>query len=141
MWLKKKSEAFSSFKTYKSWAENQLGLRIKAIQDDKGGEFMSKEFQDYLASNGMVARHSTLNRPQQNGVAERANMTMSEHCTAMLSEANIPPSFLPDAVNSYLRVWNMCPCSSTPSSTPYMRCFPPVQSGHLSCCHSKRQET
>jgi hypothetical protein len=37
--LKAKSEAFEAFKVYKSWAENQLGVKLRALQDDKGGFF------------------------------------------------------------------------------------------------------
>ena len=35
--LHTKSEAFSAFKHYKSWAEKQTGKSIKALRDDKGG--------------------------------------------------------------------------------------------------------
>ena len=53
---------------------------------------MSKEFEAYLASEGIVRRHSVRNRPQQNGTAERANRTIDEHSTALLHEANMPLS-------------------------------------------------
>src|SRR5258705_9019038 len=36
--------------------------------------------------------HTTRNRPQQNGVAERANRTMADDISAMLFEAKLPPS-------------------------------------------------
>jgi hypothetical protein len=36
--LRKKSEAFDTFKLYHAWAEKQTGLKLKALQDDKGGE-------------------------------------------------------------------------------------------------------
>jgi hypothetical protein len=45
--LKAKSEAFEVFKVYKSWAENQLGVKLRALQDDKGSEYMSKAFLCY----------------------------------------------------------------------------------------------
>ena len=41
--LKQKSDAFSAFKQFKAYAENQLNATIKAIRDDKGGEYMSRE--------------------------------------------------------------------------------------------------
>jgi len=40
MKLKRKSNAFDAFKMFKSFAENQLDAKIKALQDDKGGEYM-----------------------------------------------------------------------------------------------------
>ena len=41
--LKAKSGAFAAFKQFKAYAENQLNCKIKALRDDKGGEYMSKE--------------------------------------------------------------------------------------------------
>lgn len=41
--LRKKSEAFSAFKLFHAWAEKQTGFKLKALKDDKGGEYMSKE--------------------------------------------------------------------------------------------------
>lgn len=39
IFLKAKSQAFDAFKTYKSYAENALGRKIKFLQYDKGGEY------------------------------------------------------------------------------------------------------
>ena len=40
MKLKRKSDTFDPFKMFKSFAENQLDAKIKALQDDKGGEYI-----------------------------------------------------------------------------------------------------
>ena len=81
------------FKEYKAWAENQLSTKILELQDDKGGEYMSKEFLQFTAHHGIQRRYSTRNRPQQNGLAERANKTMGDRITAMLAESGLPFSF------------------------------------------------
>jgi len=118
--LKRKSDTFSAFKLFKAYAENHFGRTIKALQEDKGGEYMSNEFESYLHSAGIVRRHSVRNRPQQNGTAERANRTIDEHATAMLHEANLPPSFKALAVNAYIHVSNMHPTSHIPEDkTPF----------------------
>ena len=105
--MKRKSGTFNAFKRFKAYAENPFGRKIKALQDDEGGEYMSKEFDNYLAAEGIVRRHTTRNRPQQNGHAERGNRTVDEHATAMLHEANLPPSFRALAVAAYIHVSNM----------------------------------
>jgi len=71
--MKKKSETFSCFQRFKAWAENQTGCQIKAFREDKGGEYMSREMDDFCAEHGIQRQHSVRARPQQNGVAERAN--------------------------------------------------------------------
>ena len=38
MWyLKRKSDAFTSFKLFVAWAENQLDQKVKGIRSDRGG--------------------------------------------------------------------------------------------------------
>ena len=44
--LRSKDEALGAFVEFKAWAENQTGKRIKAIQDDKGGKFISHRWDD-----------------------------------------------------------------------------------------------
>ncbi len=63
------------------------------------------------------------NRPQQNGVAERANRTISDHVTAMLNEAKLPASFWALAVTAYVHVWNRLPTAPLPGTTPYTQWF------------------
>jgi transposase InsO family protein len=71
--LKRKSDAFDAFKSYKAHMENVFGTKILALHDDKGGEYMSNAFQRFCDEAGIARRHTVRNRPQQNGDAERAN--------------------------------------------------------------------
>ena len=116
--LKAKSQQFSAFKLYHAYVRNK-GFRIGALQDDKGGEYMSKEMEQYCIDHGIVRRHTTRNRPQQNGVAERFNRLLSERITAMLSESNLPRQFWGEALHSFVHIINRCPTSSLRGMTPY----------------------
>jgi transposase InsO family protein len=115
MILKQKSDAFDAFKMFKSFVENQLDAKIKALQDNKGGEYMSNTFIKFTDQCGIHRRHMTRNRPQQNGVAERANQTMWEDISAMLYEAQLPPSFLGKRLplKSTFGTAFLCPLSNT----------------------------
>jgi transposase InsO family protein len=77
--LRRKSDTFGAFRLFKALAENQLGRNIKALHDNKGGEYMSKEFNNFCDESGILRTHTTHNQPQKNGDAERANRTMLEH--------------------------------------------------------------
>ena len=68
--LKRKSEAFAAFKQFKAWAENVTGQRLGMLRDDKGGEYMSREFEAFCIDHGIQRQHTVRDRPQQNGVAE-----------------------------------------------------------------------
>ena len=45
--IKRKSDCFSTFLRFQAMAETQLGRKIKALHDDKGGEYMSAEFNKF----------------------------------------------------------------------------------------------
>ena len=117
--LKHKSDAFAAFKVFKALVENQLNARIKALHDDKGGEYMSKEWEELCTTSGIKRMHTLRAEPHQNGVAERANRTIKEGITTMLNEAGLPPSFWWDAVSTFTHIHNRSPTSALQNSTPY----------------------
>ena len=51
--LKQKSETFAAFKQFKAWAENVTGHRLGCLCDDKGGEYMSREFEAFCIDHGI----------------------------------------------------------------------------------------
>ncbi|KAM1620813.1 hypothetical protein ACFXTN_017759 [Malus domestica] len=46
--MKYKSESFERFKEFKNEVEKQTGKQIKILRSDRGGEYLSTEFLDYL---------------------------------------------------------------------------------------------
>ncbi|GKE73730.1 retrovirus-related pol polyprotein from transposon TNT 1-94 [Tanacetum coccineum] len=74
--LNHKHEVFKTFKVFKNEVENKLGKTIKAIRSDRGGEYISQEFKDYLKANGIVQQLTPPYTPQHNGVSERRNSTL-----------------------------------------------------------------
>ncbi|CAI7892689.1 unnamed protein product, partial [Closterium sp. NIES-54] len=99
--LSKKSDVGETMKTdWLPMVERQQDRLVKAIRTDRGGEFMSKEFSLWLKKNGI--RHS-LTMPYSsamNGIAERANHTITETARGLFIEAGLPDYFWPDAVRS-----------------------------------------
>ncbi|CAI7932328.1 unnamed protein product [Closterium sp. NIES-54] len=99
--LSKKSDMAETVKTdWLPMVERQQDRLVKAICTDRGGEFLNKEFSLWLKKNGI--RHS-LTMPYSlamNGIAERANRTITETARGLLIEAGLPDYFWPDAVRS-----------------------------------------
>ena len=118
--LKKKSDTFPAFLTFKAYAENLLKRKIGTLRDDKGGEYISTEWDNYMKLHGIRREHTVRATPQQNGAAERMNRTLAEGVTSMLVEAKLPASFWGEALFTFLYVRNRSPTSSLPSNvTPY----------------------
>jgi transposase InsO family protein len=66
--LKKKSEAFENFKTYKEMVETKTELKIKCLRSDNGGEFTSKEFMELYSGKKIKRQFLVARIPQKNGV-------------------------------------------------------------------------
>jgi transposase InsO family protein len=91
--MKYKSEAFDKFKEYRAEVEKQTGKSIKTLRSDRGGEYLSREFLDYLKECGIVSEWTPPGTPQHNGVAERRNRTLLDMMRSMLSFTDLPISF------------------------------------------------
>ncbi|CAI7736269.1 unnamed protein product [Closterium sp. NIES-54] len=99
--LSKKSDVAETVKTdWLPMVERQQDRLVKAIRTNRRGEFLSKEFSLWLKKNGI--RHSLTMpySPAMNGIAERANRTITETARGLLIEAGLPYNFWPDAVRS-----------------------------------------
>ncbi|KAJ4719135.1 Retrovirus-related Pol polyprotein from transposon TNT 1-94 [Melia azedarach] len=116
--LKQKSEVFGAFKKFKAAIEKESGRHIKAMRTDRGGEFTSKEFQEFCEANG-IRRFLTVPRsPQQNGVAERKNRTILNIARSMLKSKRLPKEFWAEAVSTAVYLSNRSPTRSVWGKTP-----------------------
>ena len=64
--MRQKFETFDKSREYKAEAEKQLGVHIKQLQSDRGGEYLSGEFEFYLTQEGIVSQLSAPGTPQKN---------------------------------------------------------------------------
>ena len=76
--MREKSEVFTKFKIWRAEVEKEQGRSVKCLSSDNGGEYTSREFQDYCEECGIRRHFSVKETPQQNGVAERMNKTLLE---------------------------------------------------------------
>lgn len=96
MWIvliKSKDEALKAFKKIKARVEVELNIKMKALNTDRGGEFVSSEFQDFCAQQGLRRFKTAPHSPQQNGVAERRNQTIVGTSRSLLENKNVSGRF------------------------------------------------
>jgi len=118
--LGKKSETFQCFKQFQKQVERQSGHKIKILRSDGGGEYIDKDFLDYLTDQGIVKEFSMAYTPQQDGTAERFNRTMVEAALSMLHGAGISTGFWGEAILAFNHVSNRVPTKGLPGGiTPY----------------------
>lgn len=96
MWvymLKTKDEALSCFKRFKLLVENGTKQTIQVFRTDHGGEFCSKEFENFCIDSGILRHYTAPYTPQQNGVVERRNRTVTAMARSLLKERAVPAQF------------------------------------------------
>ena len=71
--LKEKYEAFEKFKAFKASVKNETDLKIKCLRLDRGGGFISNDFEGFCKLNRIKRLFSTTTTPWHNGVVERKN--------------------------------------------------------------------
>ena len=54
--MRYKSETFEKFKEFRAEVEKQLGKSFKTLRSNRGGEYLSQEFQSYFRDNGIFSQ-------------------------------------------------------------------------------------
>ena len=107
--MKNKSDAFVTFKKWKVEAENQTGRKLKCLRTDNGTKYRDDEFLKFCEKHGIM-RHFTIRKtPQQNGVTERLNRTITETARCLRLNAGLPKVFWAKAVNIACYIINRSP--------------------------------
>nr|GEX19870.1 hypothetical protein [Tanacetum cinerariifolium] len=117
--LKTKDETSGILRNFITEIENLKELRVKIIRCDSRGEFRNKEMNHFCLRKGIKREFSNARTPQQNGVAERRNMTLIEADRTMLADAKLPVTFWAEAVNTAYYVQNRVLVNKSQNKTPY----------------------
>ncbi|GJT58285.1 ribonuclease H-like domain-containing protein [Tanacetum coccineum] len=68
--------------------------------EDNGTEFKNRDMLEFCGNKGIKQEYSNARTPQQNGVAERMNMTLIEAARTMLADSLLPTTFWAEAVST-----------------------------------------
>ncbi|KAH9651792.1 hypothetical protein KPL70_026888 [Citrus sinensis] len=110
--IKKKSDVFTVFKEYKARVERESGKKIKCLKTDNGGEYTDGEFLAFCKQEGIQRQFTVAYTPQQNGVVERMNRTLSERIRAMLRIAGLPNSYWAEVAKTACYIVNWSPSTA-----------------------------
>jgi hypothetical protein len=116
--LKTKGEVFMRFQEFKALVENQTGKKIRCLRSDNGGEYTSNDFDDYCAREGIRREMTVAYNPQQNGVAERKNISIVGAARAMIHDQGLPLFLWAEACNTAVYLQNRSPHRALGNMTP-----------------------
>ena len=117
--IKEKSVAFSIFKNFKACVEVESSSKIKKFRSDRGGEYNSKEFQEYCKQWSIRQQFIIPFTPQQNGITERKNHTILDMTRTMLKEKGLPKEYWAEAARCTTYLLNRCPTKSVMNKMPH----------------------
>ena len=120
--MKHKSEVINKFKDFETIVTNVCDQKIGALRTDNGGEYISREFQEYLKSRGIRHEPTIAYTPEQNGIAERLNRTLAEAARSMISQAGLNSNYWREAVATAAYVQNHTVTTAF-TETPYERWY------------------
>ena len=116
--LTKKSDAFAGYKMFEAWVRVQRQAKIKILRTDRGGEYMSTAFKDYLAAQGTHHELTVHHSAPQNGVSERLNRTLVLRARACLIETDLPSFLWAEALQYAVWTKNQTPTRTLKDKTP-----------------------
>ena len=82
-----------SSKNFRVKWKNHRNKKIKFLQSDRRGEYLSYEFGLHLKQCGIVSQLTPPGTPQRNGVSEHHNRTLFDIVQSMMSLTDLPLSF------------------------------------------------
>ena len=97
--LKLKSKVFEQLNIWKELVENQSGNKIKIHRNDNGKDYFNNNLQHICEECGIQIQYSNPYTPQQNGVAERKNISLKEMATCTIEARDISTNLWDDAIN------------------------------------------
>ncbi|KAL8121885.1 hypothetical protein AgCh_018575 [Apium graveolens] len=86
---------------------------------DNGTEFRNSTMRLFYEENGIMHEFSAPRTPQQNGVLERKNRSLTEASRTMLEESKLPTYFWAEAVNCACYTQNISLINQAKGMTPY----------------------
>ena len=118
LWVK--SDVFPAYTAFALWVQTHMGVTIKCLHMDRGGEYMSLEFGKYLEKHGTERQLTVHDTPAQNGISERLNRMLIERVRAMMYTAQLPLYIWGEALCHAVYLKNRYWTSALPvGMTPY----------------------
>ncbi|CAI7741524.1 unnamed protein product, partial [Closterium sp. NIES-54] len=116
----KKSDVLREFQKWLVLVERQSRKSVLMLCSDRGGEFLGKEFTDFVDNKGIVHDLTCLYTSQQNGMAEREMRTVVESVRTMLLHMGVQHHWWHLALRQAVWVRKCLERSTTPpGTTPY----------------------
>lgn len=115
--LSTKSQTLTYFAQFKQLVETPE-RKIQKLRSDRGGEYLSNDFQSFCHKHGIHHQLTSGYSPQQNGVAKRKNRTLLEGIRSVASGTRLPRYLWDEVAKTVNYIQNRLPCRALNLLTP-----------------------
>ena len=119
--LKTKSpeEVKESMQRFFTDSKAETKQRLNTLLTDNGGEYVNKNISEFLLIKGIKHQRTVPYSPEQNGAAERRNLTIMNMARTILIDAGLKPEFWIFAVRYAVYTQNRLPTKAINWKTPH----------------------
>jgi hypothetical protein len=108
--------------TVRSFVKSRLERYVTSLNSDGGGEYVSKEYEEFTNAKGIEHQVTPMNTPQYNARSERMNKILCDPARAMLKEKEMPAKFWGEAIIYAAYIYNRTKASGS-DKTKYEEFF------------------
>ena len=116
--LKHKSDVMTILPNFHAMVQNQFGVKIKRIRSDNARDYFNQFLSAYFQKEGIIHESSSVNTPQQNGIAERKNGHLLATTRALLFQQHVPKTYWGEAILTATHIINRLPSKTLEFKTP-----------------------
>ena len=100
--------------------EKEIRKKLKCLRSDRGGEFISNEFNEFYIKRGIKRQVSSPSTPKQNGIAKRRNRSIMDCARTMMIEENVAIKYWKEAIGTVVHTLNRVQLKKDTNQTPYV---------------------
>ena len=119
MYLRENSKAFEKFKWYLARVEKEIGKRLKCLRSERGGEFISNEFNNFWIERGIKRQVLALGTLEQNEIAERINRSIMDCEKTIIIEKNVAIKYWKEVINIAIHTLNRVQLMKNSNQMPF----------------------
>ena len=124
--ISKKSCQLETVEDIRVKIKTQMGVTLKTIRSDNGGEYKSKATAEWASIHGIELQFTTPYNPVENSVAERYNRSSMELVRCLIKQSGLPKQYWPQLYDTVVYLKNRIPHTTT-HQTPYEGFIPWTQ--------------
>ena len=98
--FKLKRQVFDKIKEHVKWASQETEMQLKGLYINGGGKYNNNNLKEWMKEYHVTWQLSAFYTPEQNGKAERLNLTLMNKVRLVLSAMKLPKTLWPEIVKA-----------------------------------------